>query len=69
MPRTPRAKLKRRPPLEVRTTVSLEREAYCALADIAYERRVSIGCVVREAVATYLDSDSSGFPKSMKGRT
>lgn len=49
--------------------MSLEREAYCALADIAYERRVSIGCVVREAVATYLDSDSSGFPKSMKGRT
>jgi len=53
MPRTP-PKTKRRPLLEARTTVSLERQVYDALAEIAYTRRVSIGCVVREAVANYI---------------
>lgn len=53
MPHTP-VKTKRRPLLEVRTTVGLERQVYDALAEIAYDRRISIGGVVREAVASYL---------------
>ena len=53
MPRIP-TKTKRRPLLEVRTTVSLERQVYDALAEVAYDRRISIGGVVREAITNYL---------------
>ena len=53
MPRTP-SKTKRRPLLEARTTVSLEQQAYDALAEIAYDRRVSIGTIIREAVSGFL---------------
>ena len=72
MPRTP-TKTKRRPLLEARTTVSLEQQVYDALAEIAYVRRVSIGCVVREAVANYvLNHDSAstppGKPRSAKDK-
>jgi predicted DNA-binding ribbon-helix-helix protein len=63
MPRTP-FKTKLRPILEARTTVSLERQAYDALAEIAYSRRVSIGCVVREAVANYINDNNSKGSKS-----
>jgi len=56
-------KPKRRPPLEVRTTVSIERGDYNALAEIAYERRVSIGCVMREAVAIFLGRGVVKAPK------
>lgn len=63
MPRTP-SKTKRRPLLEARTTVSLEQQAYDALAEIAYDRRISIGCVVREAVANYIVGNASKTPKS-----
>jgi predicted DNA-binding ribbon-helix-helix protein len=63
MPRTP-SKTKQRPLLEARTTVSLERQAYDALAEIAYGRRVSIGCVVREAVANYINDNNSKGSKS-----
>lgn len=65
MPRTP-SRTKRRPLLEARTTVSLEREAYDTLAEIAYDRRVSIGCVVREAVANYLVSQAADASKSAR---
>lgn len=65
MPRTP-SKTKRRPLLEARTTVSLEQQAYDALAEIAYDRRVSIGCVVREAVANYIVSRSADASKSVR---
>lgn len=60
----PPSKTKRRPLLEARTTVSLEQADYDALADLAYERRVSIGCVVREAVANYIVGNASKAPKS-----
>ena len=67
MPRTP-AKTKRRPLLEVRTTVGLERQVYDALAEIAYDRRISIGGVVREAVASYLHvSGKQGKTGTKKG--
>ena len=62
----PQSKTKRRPLLEARTTVSLEQAAYDALADLAYERRVSIGCVVREAVANYIVSQSADASKSAR---
>ena len=35
-------------------TVQLERTDYDALAELAHERRASIGTVVREAIRTYL---------------
>ena len=60
----PQSKTKRRPLLEARTTVSLEQAAYDALADIAYERRISIGCVVREAVANYIVGNAPKASKS-----
>lgn len=63
MPRPP-TKTKRRPLLEARTTVSLERQAYDALAEIAYDRRISIGCVVREAVANYIVVNAPKTSKS-----
>lgn len=63
MPRTP-TKTKRRPLLEARTTVSLKQQAYDALAEIAYDRRVSIGCVVREAVANYIVGSAPKTSKS-----
>lgn len=63
MPRPP-SKTRQRPLLEARTTVSLEQTAYDALADLAYERRVSIGCVVREAVANYIVVNTSKTSKS-----
>ena len=67
MPRTP-PKTKRRPLLEARTTVSLERGAYDALAEIAFERRISIGSVVREAVAGYLADRNPGKPETERRR-
>ena len=67
MPRTP-PKTKRRPLLEVRTTVSLERQIYDALAEIAYDRRISIGGVVREAVANYLTGRNPGKTETERRR-
>ncbi len=67
MPRTP-PKTKRRPLLEVRTTVSLERQIYDALAEIAFERRISIGSVVREAVAGYLADRNPGKTETERRR-
>jgi hypothetical protein len=41
-------------------TVQLERTDYDALAELAHERRASIGTVVREAIRTYLARRKKG---------
>jgi hypothetical protein len=63
----PSHKPKRRPLLDVRTTVSFEQEIYSALEDISYEKRVSIGCIVREAVAIYVQGYAQ-LPQQSGGR-
>ncbi len=79
MLRTP-IKTKKKPLLDARTTVSLEQQTYDALAEVAYNRRVSIGCVMREAVTNYINDNASKGSKTirhsaeptrlpMKGRT
>ena len=61
-------KSKRRPPLDVRTTVSFAQEIYSALADITYEKRVSIGCLVREAVSIYVHGEVQVQQPSRRGQ-
>jgi hypothetical protein len=41
-------------------TVQLERADYDALAELAHERRASIGTVVRDAIRTYLARRKKG---------
>jgi len=41
-------------------TVQLERKDYDELAELAHERRASIGTVVREAIRTYLARRKKG---------
>ena len=65
----PNVKPKRRPKLEARTTISLDQAAYDALLDIAYDKCVSVGCIVREAVANYIAESVSATPKSARRGT
>jgi hypothetical protein len=44
-------KSNRKPLVEIRTTVNTEPDVYASLAEIAHDRRVSIGWVARDAVA------------------
>ena len=66
MDRTQTKPKKRRPEGPVRLSVSLAREDYRELEEISRDKRVSVAWVVRDAVATYLESRNPLF-RPVKG--
>jgi len=56
----------RKPIDKVRSSISFPQEIYATLEEIAYEKRVSLAWVVREAVVFYLKGQKEG--KNAKDR-
>jgi len=44
----------------IRSSISFSRDIYSSLEEIAYEKKVSLAWVVREAVETYLKGQKGG---------